>query len=685
MKRRRPVSVKREDRRRRLRMGVLGVCVTLLLIVILVRAWYLQVVRHDYYRARQQRQSSATLKITCPRGEIRAADGGRLAITIKGESLYAEPRFFARRQARSVARELSPVLKCSRAFLTKRLSGDRGFAWLKRDLTPAQVEKLKPFCARYRGLGFLKENRRVYPNRELAGQILGFTDIDGRGREGLELYYDRYLRGRQIYVALERDARSRVVDISSYPELDHFRGKNLCLTIDRHLQAWAEEELARAVIESRGKQGVAVIMDAADGAILAMAQYPRFNPNSRRKTNPALWRNRAVTDLMEPGSTFKVFTLVAALESGLFKIDDRIDCEQGRYRVGRRVIHDTHAHGILRLDEVLKYSSNIGVSKIVTRIGAERFYRVLKAFGFGERSGIDFPHEPSGRLRPWKCWRPIDLCNLAFGQGVALTPVQLVAAYAALANGGRRVTPHLVRRIVNQEGWTVWEYPRRRLLRRACRPAVAKALDHALGMVVEEGGTAPRARLAGYRVAGKTGTAQKFDFTRKCYSHNNYWASFIGYLDPPAGNSRKVVYVMIDEPRESIYGGVVAAPAFRRINQRLAGYYNYPPAEGAHCLALISAQSVNGAGESAAGEGAPQDECRLGKAGEDAIRAAARLRVMPDLTGRSIREALALVGRLGRHGRIRITGQGRIAAQRPAPGTRLEPGTDFVFKLSRDI
>lgn len=667
------------EKRQRLRMGFLAGVVVFCLVAIVARAYYLQIVRHDYYLARQQRQSSSTLLVHCDRGEILAAHGRGLAINIKGRSLFAEPRRIPAKQAGRLAARLAPIIKVRSSVLARRLKSRRGFVWLKRGLTPKQVRALEPWCDKYRGLSFIKENRRVYPNRELAGQVLGFVNIDSRGQEGLELYYNKYLEGRQIYISLEHDARSRVVDTSSYPELKHYCGKSLYLTIDRNLQAWTERELEKAVVESRGKQGVAVIMDADNGAILAMAQYPRFNPNSKRKTNPALWRNRAVTDLMEPGSTFKVFTLVAALESGVYKISDRIDCENGRYRVGRRTIHDTHAHGILRLDEVLKYSSNIGVSKVVTRVGAERFYKVLRSFGFGSRSGIDFPHEPSGRLRPWKRWRSIDLCNLAFGQGVALTPVQLVAAYAALANGGYRVTPHLVSRIVNSDGWTVYEFPRRRTAPRACSAEVAKALDRALGMVVEEGGTAPRARVAGYRVAGKTGTAQKFDFAKKCYSHNNYWASFIGYVDPPAGTSRKVVYVMIDEPRKSIYGGVVAAPAFKRINQRLACYYNYPPATGTKRLAMELLPEEKEDGQSAAAQ-----ESETGaKAARDCAERKTGPRLMPDLTGRTIREALTLVSRY--RGRVEISGQGRIAAQQPEPGTELKPGLDFSFRLQRDI
>ncbi len=669
------------EKRQRLRMNFLAGLVVTCLLAIVARAYYLQIVKHDYYLARQQRQSSSTLLVRCDRGEILAADGRGLAINIKGRSLFAEPRRIPKKEARRLAARLAPVIKVRSRVLARRLQSRRGFVWLKRGLTPGQVRALEPLCDKYRGLSFLKENRRVYPNRELAGQVLGFVNIDSRGQEGLELYYNKYLEGRQIYISLEHDARSRVVDASSYPEMKHYRGKTLYLTIDRNLQAWTERELEKAVLESRGKQGVAVIMDAENGAILAMAQYPRFNPNSKHKTNPALWRNRAVTDLMEPGSTFKVFTLVAALESGVFKISDRIDCENGRYRVGRRTIHDTHGHGLLRLDEVLKYSSNIGVSKVVTRVGPERFYKVLRAFGFGAKSGIDFPHEPAGHLRLWKRWRAIDLCNLAFGQGVSLTPVQLVTAYAALANGGYRVTPHLVSRIVNSDGWTVYEYPKRRTAPRACSAEVAKAMDRALGMVVEDGGTAPRARVAGYRVAGKTGTSQKFDFVNKCYSHSNYWASFIGYVDPPAGVSRKIVYVMVDEPRKSIYGGVVAAPAFRRINQRLACYYNYPPAAGATHLAM------NRLEEDKSGLSGPGPKARKEKAGVPAEAGCGTenpgTRVMPDLTGRSIREALALVSRY--RGRVKISGQGRIAAQRPEPGAELKPGLNFFFQLKRDI
>ncbi len=659
---------KNERRRLQLRIGLVAGVVVFSLVAVVARAYFLQVVKHDYYVALQQQQRSSSLLVHCERGEIRAVDGGALAVTVKGSSLYAEPRRV--KDKRRIAGGLAPILQMKVSTLVRRLSGKRGFAWLKRSLTPAQIEALKPWCAKEQGLAFLKENQRVYPNRELAGQVLGFTNIDCQGQEGLELHYEKYLRGHQIYISLEHDAKRQVVESSQGQNLDHGKGKTAYLTLDRHLQAWAEQELETAVTESRGRGGVALIMNADDGAILAMAQFPRFNPNSKRKNNPALWRNRAISDLLEPGSTFKVFTLVAALESGLFKIDDCIDCEEGSYKVGRRTIHDTHEYGLLRLDEVLKYSSNIGCSKIVSRIGAERFSAVLKNFGFGAQSGIDFPHEPSGRLRPWRKWRPIDLCNLAFGQGVAVTSVQLVAAYAALANGGYRVTPHLVKKIVNGTGWTVYEHPAKKSLRRACRAGVVRQVDQALALVVEDDGTAPKARIPGFRVAGKTGTAQKFDFTEKSYSHSKYWASFIGYVDPPAGQSRKIVYVMVDEPRTSIYGGVVAAPAFQRLNRRLVNYLNYTPkAEFANLVIPEPEADI-----------VPMVEEGGGERAENLLQTA---NVMPDFTGRTIREALVSIGNYRRS--VKISGQGRIVAQKPLPGTVLKPGLDFVFSLSSEI
>ena len=659
---------KNERRRLQLRIGLVAGVVVFSLVAVVARAYFLQVVKHDYYVALQQQQRSSSLLVHCERGEILAADGGALAVTVKGSSLYAEPRRV--KDKKRIARGLAPILQMKVSTLVRRLSGKRGFAWLKRSLTPAQIDALKPWCAKELGLAFLKENQRIYPNRELAGQVLGFTNIDCQGQEGLELHYEKYLQGHQIYISLEHDAKRQVVESSQCQNLDHGKGKTAYLTIDRHLQAWAEQELETAVTESRGKGGVALVMNADDGAILAMAQFPRFNPNSKRKNNPALWRNRAITDLLEPGSTFKVFTLVAALESGLFKIDDCIDCEEGSYKVGRRTIHDTHEYGLLRLDEVLKYSSNIGCSKIVSRIGAERFFAVLKNFGFGAQSGIDFPHEPSGRLRPWRKWRSIDLCNLAFGQGVSVTSVQLVAAYAALANGGYRVTPHLVKKIVNGTGWTVYEHSSKKSSRRACQAGVARQVDQALALVVEDDGTAPEARIPGFRVAGKTGTAQKFDFTEKSYSHRNYWASFIGYVDPPAGQSRKIVYVMVDEPRSSIYGGVVAAPAFQRINRRLVNYLNY--ASKAEFANLVM----------------PEPEADIGHMAEEggSERAGNLLQtatVMPDFTGQTIREALVSIGNYRRS--VKISGQGRIVAQKPLPGTMLKPGLDFVFSLSSEI
>ena len=659
---------KNERRRLQLRIWLVAGVVVFSLVAVVARAYFLQVVKHDYYLARQEQQRSSSQLVHCERGEILAADGGTLAVSIKGKSFYAEPRRIE--DEKRIAQGLAPILQMKVSTLERRLSGRRGFAWLKRSLTPVQIEALQPWCDREPGLAFLKENQRVYPNRELAGQVLGFTDIDCRGQEGLELHYEEYLQGRQLYLELEYDAKRQVVESSQSSELDRYKGKTVYLTIDRHLQTWAEQELETAVIKSRSKGGVALIMNAADGAILAMAQYPRFNPNSKRKNNPALWRNRAVADLLEPGSTFKVFTLIAALESGLFKIDDLIDCEEGSFKVGRRTIHDTHEYGLLRLDEVIKYSSNIGCSKIVDCVGAERFHAVLKNFGFGSRSGIDYPHEPTSRLRPWRKWRPIDLCNLAFGQGVAVTSVQLVAAYAALANGGYQVTPHLVSKVVNGSGWTVYEHPAKKSSRRACSAKVAQQVDQALAMVVEDDGTAPQARIPGFRVAGKTGTAQKFDFTEKSYSHSDYWASFIGYVDPPTGQSRKIVYVMVDEPRSSIYGGVVAAPAFQRINRRLVSYLNYTseaefavfdmPKHEEDADLMVEGSSV--------------------KKAENLMQTA---KVMPDFTGRTIRDALALISSYRRS--VEISGQGRIVAQKPLPGTRLEPGLDFVFRLSSEI
>ncbi|MCD6429862.1 MAG: PASTA domain-containing protein [Deltaproteobacteria bacterium] len=667
MKRTRRES-KNERRRLRLRIGLVAGVVVFSLVAVVARAYFLQIVKHEYYLARQQRQRSSSLLINCERGQILAADGGALAVSIKGNSLYAEPRRIE--DEKRIAKGLAPILKVKASTLERRLSGERGFVWLKRSLTPAQVEILKPWCKREQGLAFLKEDRRVYPNRELAGQVLGFTNIDCQGQEGLERHYEKYLQGRQFYLELEHDARRQVVESSQYPEIDYYKGKTVYSTIDRHLQALTEQELEAAVTENRGKGGIALVMNSDDGAILAMAQYPRFNPNSKRKNNPAMWRNRAVADLLEPGSTFKVFTLIAALESGLFKIDDFVDCEEGSYKVGRRTIHDTHEHSLLRLDEVLKYSSNIGCSKIVERVGAERFDAVLKNFGFGSRSGIDFPHEPSSRLRPWREWRPIDLSNLAFGQGIALTSVQLVAAYAALANGGYRVTPHLVSKVVSGAGWTVYEHPAKKSAQRACSAVVAQQIDQALALVVEDDGTAPQARIPGFRVAGKTGTAQKFDSTKKSYSHSDYWSSFIGYIDPPAGQSRKVVYVMVDEPRSSIYGGVVAAPAFQRINRRLAGYLNYTSeAEFANLEMPLGEENT--------------DHMMAEHGGEIVENLTQTARVMPDFRGQTIREALALVG--GYRRSVKISGQGRIISQKPLPGTMLEPGLDFVFRLSSEI
>ncbi|MBW1645110.1 MAG: PASTA domain-containing protein [Deltaproteobacteria bacterium] len=633
---------------------------------LLVRAYYLQVVRHDFFLSKFSRQNRLAVEIRPERGEILDVNGNKLAISLETQSIYVQPHRV--KNKKRAARRLARALGLPYRRVYRRLTSKKYFQWLKRDVLPKQVAAVRR--AKIKGVGFISERRRFYPNRELAGQLLGFVGVDSRGLEGLELQYDRYLRGRKNVIFLDRDARRRMLDLSGKASPVNIRGKTVVLTIDRNIQHVVDQELARAVTGSRAKRGLALVLDVNSGAIRAMSQYPFFNPNSFTSSSSRVWRNRAVVDLIEPGSTFKVFTVAAALEKGVVKPGDRFYCEEGEYRVGRRTIHDTHEYDELTVAEIIKYSSNIGCSKVAARLGRQSFYRFLRRCGFGEPTGVDFPGEKAGILRDWRRWRDIDFCNISFGQGVAVTPLQLAAAYAALANGGHRVRPYLVEKVVDGSGWEVYRHQHASPGERVLSPRVARQVLAMLQKVVEDDGTAPAARIPGYQVAGKTGTAQKYDFQQKKYSRSNYLASFIGFIPGDRVRGSMLIYVLVDEPRTSIYGGVVAAPAFRHIGQRVLAYLNVEPS---------SRIQVAGA----AGEREP-----VVKKGCKVINRAVQVKnqlaknIMPDFAGRSVREVFSYFGTLP--GPVVIHGSGRITRQKPGPGQQLLAGNRLEFYLSAE-
>ena len=666
MKRYRKKDLRRLERWKIMALALVMVCAAAGLVS---RAYYLQIVRHDFFYTKSLQQSRQAVEIRPERGEILDSRGNKLAISLESESVYVQPHKIVSKK--KAARKLARILPFSSRQIYRKLASKKSFVWIERDVLPGQAEKIKKL--HLKGVGFVKESRRFYPNRELAGQLLGFVGVDSRGLEGIEHRYDRYLQGKKNIVFLERDARRGILDPGDLGSVEGTRGKTVIVTIDRSIQHTVEQELARAVAGSGAKRGLAMVMDVESGAVLAMSQYPFFNPNSFTSSKPYIWRNRAVVDMIEPGSTFKVFTVAAALDQGVVTPDTCFDCEQGKYRIGGRTIHDTHKHGKLNVTEIVKLSSNIGCSKIAARLGKQGLYDFLRRCGFGSRTGIDFPGEKEGMLRDWHRWRDVDLSNISFGQGVGVTPVQLMMAYAALANGGYLVKPYLVQAVVNENGWKVYEHHVTSGRRRAFSPKVARQVSAMLETVVDDDGTAPKARIPGYRVAGKTGTSQKYDSKKKKYSRKNYLASFIGFIPAPESHGKLLVYVMLDEPRTSIYGGMVAAPAFSRIGQRLLAYLNVEPSSRVMLAARESEKAAKrevGISTSIAPKGAKKSTLAVNTG------------IMPDFSGRSVRDVLAYFGTLP--GSLAIHGSGKIMKQKPLPGKRIVAGVGMEFVLQTE-
>jgi cell division protein FtsI (penicillin-binding protein 3) len=414
--------------------------------------------------------------------------------------------------------------------------------------------------------------------------------LDGNGLEGIEFFYDRYLTGKQREVEIFRDARGDGFKTDSGHEAAAGSGGNLYLTIDQTIQYIAENALTETVDRYKAEAGMAIVMRPSTGEILAMAQAPLFNPNAYPRNDKSRWRNRAITDQFEPGSTMKIFSAAAAIESAGIHPNDIFYCENGAYRIGRNVVHDHKKHGWLSLQQIVKYSSNIGAVKIGEKVGPKRLHRTLKKFGFGEKTGIDSPGETTGILADYSRWSDIDTGAVAFGHGVSVSALQLVTAVAAIANNGVLMKPYIVARITDANGETVKRFEPEPV-RRVISLETARVVKNILKTVVTEGGTGASAALDGYSVGGKTGTARKLDATGR-YSNQHHIASFTGFA--PADRPEIVVLVIIDEPRENYYGGVVAAPVFKRIAQESLNYLGVPPDTGATRFRVSISMGVRG-------------------------------------------------------------------------------------------
>ncbi|MGB5546720.1 MAG: penicillin-binding protein 2, partial [Polyangiales bacterium] len=552
----------RHQRWFRARIALLGVCVASVAVLVLVRAFHLQISSGDRLREMAEGQHLRELRVSPRRGAIYDRHGAELAVSADVDSVYANPRRLKamEQDPRTVAKRISKILDLDADRLAERLGADRFFVWIERRVTPNEATRIREIDIP--GIELTSEARRYYPNRHLAAHLLGFADIDGRGIEGIELAYEDRLRGSDRRVEAIRDRRGQVVFADDMEDDRSMQGQSVVLTIDKAIQHVAERELALGVRTFEARGGSVVVMDPSNGEILALANYPPFNPNEPSKHPTAHRRNRAVVDRFEPGSTVKPFTMAAALAAGAVKPNQSINCENGVTRIAGRVLHDAHPYEWLTPTQILAYSSNIGIAKIALDLGKKNLYRGFRRFGFGEPTGLAVPGETAGILRHHRRWYEIDAATVSFGQGMSVTNVQLATAMSAIANGGRLMRPMLVRRLADGHGTTI-EENKPQVRRQVVPRRVAKLVGQMLTAVTEPGGTAIEAAVDGYLVAGKTGTAQKADYIHGGYAKDKWLASFIGFA--PAERPAVVISVVIDEPAIAHYGGTVAGPVFRRI------------------------------------------------------------------------------------------------------------------------
>ena len=547
---------------------IIGGIFTIFFIAIGIKDTYVQVFRGSWLSQKAADQYEISYKSAGKRGTIFDRNLREMAVSIDVESIAAHPKQIE--SPKIVARSLSKILRMNRKVLAKKLYPKRKFVWIKRKVTPKEAEAVKKLDIS--GLDFIPEHKRFYPNKTLAAQLIGFTDIDDHGLEGLEFYYNDILSGSVVEYKVLRDARGRRFEAES-PAGSATSGKNLVLTIDSTIQYIAEKALAESVKAFSAKSGMAVVMDPRTGALLAMAQVPMFNPNALNGYNRKVWRNRIITDPYEPGSTMKIFSAAAAVESGSCSSSSIFYCENGAYRIGNHIIHDSHEHGWLSLQQIIKYSSNIGTVKFSAVTGPKYLFDTLRKFGFGEKTGIDCPGETAGSLSPYQRWTTVDAGTISFGQGISVSALQLITAISAVANKGILMKPYAVQAVTDYHGRLIKSFAPK-IVRRVISEKTAGTLTRIMKTVITEGGTGVNAALDGYSVCGKTGTAQKIDENGR-YSNEKFIASFVGFA--PVAAPKIAVLVVVDEPQKQHFGSAVAAPAFKTIAQKTLDYMNISP------------------------------------------------------------------------------------------------------------
>lgn len=622
---------------------------------LMTRAFHLQIMSGSTYKVMAERQHKKSLPLPPERGLVFDRNGEKLAASLLVDSVFIDPTKVS--DADATASRLSAVLHLKKKQILQQISKSKNFCWIARMISPAQAGQIR--ALELEGVYLVQEPKRFYPNKELAGQLIGSVGLDSNGLEGLELKYEHYLKGETDKVLWGRDAKGRKLYLADGPAEEKKDAiHNLILTIDSRIQYLVESHLKEAIQKTGARGGMAIVMDPKTGQILAMANEPAFNPNNFHHSDKELKRNKAITDVFDPGSTFKPFLAAAALEEGVVKETDRFYCENGAYRVANVTIHEANRkkHGTLTFREVLKYSSNIGSVKVSQKVGKQKFHQYIKSFGFGQKTGVDLPGESGGLVRPCENWTTVDTATIAFGQGISVTALQLISAFSAIANQGMLMQPYIVQKIVNQRGEVVKEFTPT-AVRQVISPKTAQRLTAILTDVVgEEGGTGKKARIQNVGVAGKTGTSQKFDFAAKRYSREKVRTSFMGFF--PSGSPRLAILVTIDEPQRFKWGGEAAAPVFKEISQQIIRCYDsgigeVPTIDKEDIAKPVKIQLTSSPAEANAANGETPEA-------ED---------LLPDFRGMTLKNALKVAQE--REIDIKVVGSGWAVSQVPQAGSAI--------------
>ena len=680
-----------EQERVHVRLLVLAGFVLFWMTAVFGRVAYLQLFLHSEYLSRAARQQRHTIDIYPKRGVIFDRNMHPLAMSVPVQSAFAVPAEIKDRAM--VAHLLSGAVGMPAEEIREKMDSGSSFVWIKRKLPPAKSEAVESL--NLKGIYLQEENQRYYPKRDLASHVLGFVDVDEKGLGGIEHEYDNLIRGKEEKIVVMTDARQRWFDGG---EAQRDRGVNVVLTLDEKIQYIAERELAAAIEKTHAPAGSVIVQDPNSGAILALANWPKFNPNSATEVPTEARTNRAISDIYEPGSTFKLITLAAAFDQNLIRVDEVFDCQNGAVTVAGHLIHDHKRYGMLTVADILAKSSDVGAIKVALRLGSPKFYEYIRAFGFGTPTGVDLPGESRGLLERLEHWGSFSIASISMGQEVGVTPLQMVTAVSSIANGGLLYKPHVVQQL--RKGDTALPLPVPSAFtepKRVVRPETAAILRGLMEGVILHG-TGPKARLDGWTAAGKTGTAQKIDPATGRYSPHNVIASFTGFA--PINNPAVTILVSIDSPSGYPHGGGdVAAPVFKRIAEQILPYLdvpqdvpvnpelvqtayqkkNQPEDDSLDDLAAVDFNAQpEGNEESAKPEPAINQHARSSEVLTSADDGGDI--VVPDFSGKTMRDVTEACMRLGLD--PVLVGTSVAVQQTPAAGAKVRRGTKVTVEFS---